>query len=70
MRKKHGSACLHSALTRRGTELYKATGKNNNTKTLNMRYSEYGKIERGLKSRLKGQSSISNIVFVYKDDLV
>ena len=38
---KHESACLHSALTRRGTKLYRTIGKDNNTITLSMRYSEY-----------------------------
>ena len=38
---KQGSACLHSALVRRGTKLYRTTGKDNNTKTSDMRYSDY-----------------------------
>ena len=38
---KHRSACLHSALAHRGIQLYKTTGKDANTKTLNMRYSGY-----------------------------
>ena len=56
---KHGSAYSHSALTRKGTKLYIPIEKDNNTKTLSTRYSEYG--ERGRKGgwvgREKGVSS-------------
>ena len=34
----HRSACLHSALVRRGTTLYGIIGKDNNTKTLHKKY--------------------------------
>ena len=43
---KHGSTCLQSALARRWTKLYKSTGKDNNTETINMRNSEYEQTDR------------------------
>ena len=35
---KHRNVCLHSALARGGTKLYRTTSKDDNTNTLNMRY--------------------------------